>query len=205
MKPAHRRLLNRLPLALALLSLGGCALFGPGWEQRKINALQSADSSERLDALKDVKDCATPAMRPILEKLLGTDVEPTARALAAEAIGGLGMKDSEETLRLAARRDTSWLVRERALGALVRILGAGAAADLDFAVTNDPYPTIRLKAIEMAVTTLDPKARGALLLKGLKDPSKAVQLTAHKYLKELLGLDIPPDHYAEWSQRLGTQ
>ena len=190
---------------LAALLLSGCGLFGPSWEQRKVAQLQSPRAEKRIDALFDVRHRATPAMRGALEQVLSTDVNLTARALAAEALGNLGMRSSVEQLRLSARRDTSWVVRRRALRALARVLGNDAPPDLAYTLERDPYGGVRVAAVDLAAQLGSEGSRNELLLKALQDQDNAVRINAYMHLKRLTGLDIPPGSHEKWRREIAAE
>ena len=192
-------------LSVAIIILGGCSVFGPSAEQRKLKALRSDRSRRRLSALKKVKRKPTPRMRVELEQILATDVNPSARALAADALGKLANKESVEHLRLSTHRDRAWTVRCRALRALVGILQGAAADDLKKVLRRDPHPTVRVEAIKLSSSLEDKQVRGGLLLEGLKDNEKAVKLTAYRELQDMTGENLPPDDLEKWGEVIQKQ
>ncbi len=199
---------NRVVCWLLIVSsgaflLGGCGILGgPGREQRVLNALHSKRPEQRRRALSDLAGKpATSAVRKAVEHVLYTDVDPTARAFAAEALGSFGGQESVEQLRLSAQRDISWVVRRRALRALVSILGGDAAEDIEFSISKDRHPTVQIEAIELAAEA----GAARMIVEALQDPSTAVRLAAYQHLRRLTGLDMPPDDYEGWRGRLEGQ
>lgn len=183
--------------AAFVATFGGCTVLGSG-QQGTIEALESADSSRRIEALSGLGNRVTPAMRGSLEEILRTDMNPTVRAMAASALGDLGMEKSVEELRLSARRDSSWIVRRRALHALAGIAGGKVADDLRYVLNHDAQETVRVEAIQLAGEYLEGGVRTDILLMGLKDDSHAVRLSAHLELSQLTGENIPPGDYEGW-------
>jgi HEAT repeat protein len=180
----------------------GCAVFGPGGPKSNLEGLKSPEPKHRIKALSGLEGQVTPQMRMPLENILQEDVSPTARAMAADALGELGAKESVKELRLSARRDGSWVVRRRSLEALVQIQGQQVREDLEYTLKNEANETVRAEAVKLAAQHLGGQARTDVLLLGLRDESEVVRLTAHEKLSRITGEDIPPGDHPRWKEAL---
>ena len=174
--------------------LSGCR----AWEDRARTGLRSTDSLERRQTLEKMKSDAPLALREDVEQVLGTDVEPANRALAADVLGVIGMRESLNQLRLYAVSDSSWLVRVRALTALTRIQGWRSSGDLQVALEKDPDATVRVEAVNLAAERLQSKSAAELIVRGLKDRDSAVRVAAYQKLVRLTGKNIPLADYEKW-------
>jgi hypothetical protein len=185
-----------------LVLMTGCTVFGPGGKQKRLMALRSTDPDRRIQTLSRLEGKVTPPMRGTLEDILRNDMSPSARGMAADALGELGDKKSVKELRLSARRDSSWVVRRRALIALGEILGQEVAGDLRYALQNESDEAVLVEAVRLAAQRLNGQAQDETLLLGLRSSSSAVRLTAHQNLTEITGKNIPPGDVARWEDAL---
>jgi len=194
---------ERPDLRLALLAcLCACALLAgcTTWEQRARAGLRSRSAPERRETLEDLKDRPVAGVRKDVEQVLSTDIEPANRALAADVLGLIGMRESLDGLRVWAGRDRSPLVRGRALRALARIQVWRSGADLQVALQKDADAGVRVEAINLACRFLQPERAAEIILDGLKDKDKAVQVTAYHSLARLTGRDLPPNDLEGWAK-----
>ena len=183
----------------AALLMGGCGMLGGRThEERILAALRSEDRADGRKTLLDLEGQATPAVREAVERILATDMEPRTRAIAADALGRSGMQECAAELRQSAREDSHWIVRVRALRALVQILGSRAAEDLEFSLKNDPDPTVRVEAVKLAAPVLPEREAARLIVEGLKDRAQEVKLAAWLELENLTGQEISPNDYDRW-------
>ncbi len=193
-----------LALALILVWSCGCGIFGPS-DTTLVRRMRFGESSEaRREALVELRGRVKPRMRLDLEWVLAYELDPSTRALAAQTLGELGDVRSVEPLRDSLQRDVSWIVRDRALGALGRLLGPGVADDLDRVLREESRPEVRVEALEVGRQCLAQQAPDRLrelLLAGLADASDAVKLKAHAVLAEWTGLSADPDP-ASWREAL---
>lgn len=197
----RQRALPMLALTcFALILSSGCAVFGPGGPKSNLEGLKSPEPNHRIKTLSRLEGQVTPQMRVPLEGILQEDVSPTARAMAADALGELGVTESVEKLRLSARRDGSWVVRRRSLRALGEVLGQQVQEDLEYALNNEANETVRAEAVKLAAQHLEGQARTDVLLLGLRDESEVVRLTAHEKLSRITGQNIPPGDYPRWEE-----
>ncbi len=182
---------------------------GCGSLKKRTAALRSADPVKRqktLIALKELaagdKGISSADLHKAVEHILATDVDPSARALAADVLGELALPAHAEQLSLSLRQDSQWIVRRRAARALVKIKGSEAAQDIALCLKNDPHPFVRVEAIELAASALEPKRAAELILEGLKDEALEVRLAAYLTLKDLTGLQVPTEDYELWQVAL---
>ena len=182
-----------LMAAVALLSaLVGCN--GLSSKQRLLQTARTAPTvTERGKALAALKGRTEPWMRQDLETVLGQELDPTSRALAAELLGEIGDPASAPELSRSARTDTRWLVRQRALDALAKVEGAGAKDDIQSALRTDPDPEVRREAAILVRKYLTQEDATPLLLAALRDHAAVVRLQAAAMLEELTGLHPAPD------------
>ena len=202
MRTANLRVLALVGLALLAILASGCSLLSrkPS-EEKLLSALASDDREARRQALLEVEPTqGAPDVRKAVEGILANDLDPTTRGLAADALGRLGSRESAAELRLSARKDVHWVVRQRALRALVQILGGDAAEDIELSLKSDPAPAVRVEAVKLAAKTLDSKKAALLLVESLKDTAGEVKLTAHAELKVLTGADFSPNDYKRWRE-----
>jgi len=183
-------------LGLLLLS-AGCGVFGPSEAKLVRVARNAPEAHRRREALARLRGRQRSWMRADLEGVLRSEVDPAGRAIAAEMLGELGADaGTVAELRETARRDVQWVVREAAIVALGRILGAEVAEDLAYALANDAEPQVRAAALEVADDHLAGSARDRLielLDLALLDDSTLVRLRASRLLSHVTGLSAPPD------------
>jgi len=192
-------------IAAAALFLPACGAHDrASREQGVLRALRTGSPARRRAALLRLdQELQAEAVQKAVQHVLSSDVDPAARALAAGALGRSRRRVFVEELRLSARTDTSWVVRERALRALTAILGEEAAQDIESALRDDPHPTVRVSATVLAASTLAPPRAARLILEGLRDPSTVVRLSARRWLVAIVGpLDIPPGDYERWKEAI---
>ena len=190
-------------LGSACLLVSGCGLLGGrSREQKLLAALESGDQAQKRETLLALRGEATPAVCDAVERILATDVEPRARAFAADALGRSGRWGSTLELRRSARSDSDRFVRARALAALVQILGPVAGPDVEYSLANDPHPAVRVEAVNLASAVLAGKQGAALIVEGLKDEVLEVKLSAYLALKDLTGQEIPPNDYDGWREHV---
>ena len=187
---------------------GGCTILGgPTREAKVLASLQSRQPTDRREALLRLRASdVTPAVRAAVLRVLSTDVDSVARALAADALARLGERAGVDELRLSARRDAAWPVRKRALEALAALLGPDAEEDIEHSLAKDPNPTVRVAAVKLAARNLAPQRAASVILAGLKDTQTVVVLAAHRWLREIVGaVDIAPEDYDAWEQAVETR
>lgn len=191
-------------ILLALVGVNGCGMFGPSREQRVIQGLQSRKETRRMKTLTRLKHDITPSMRKPLENVLETAINPTARALAADRLGQLGSSESAPALRLSSRRDSSWVVRRRALRALGKVVGNEISDDLRHTLKRDSRATVRVEAVSVASEQLNGAALKKILLAALQDESPVVRIAAQQKLVEITGKSFPPSDYEQWEKAVET-
>ncbi len=196
LRHGKRRRLVGLPLVIGLTLLCGCGIFGPS-DRALVREMRFGGSAEaRREALLKLRGRVKPRMRLDLEWVLAYELDPSTRALAAQVLGELGDVRSVEPLRESVQRDVSWIVRQRALRAMGRLLGPRAGDDLEYVLGNEFRPEVRIEALEVARERLAAEAPDRLqelLLTGLADPSVAVKLKAHAILAEWTGRSAEPN------------
>jgi hypothetical protein len=196
--------------------MDGCSLLGGRTREQKIlDVLQSTDQARKHEMLLELKGEVSPAVLTAVEGVLTTDPDPGARVFAADALGRLARPPwrvklgacppaagTVAQLRRSAREDSDELVRARATGALVRILGPGAAEDLQFSLENDRNLAVRIEAIRLAADALGTKQAAQLIVEGLRDDVPRVRLAAYVALRDLTGQDISPNDYERWLEHV---
>lgn len=201
------RRLNVLAMGLACMCCWGCGLLSSP-DDELVAAMRLGKTPEvRRQALLKLRDRARPAMREDLEIVLSRELDPSIRALAAQVLGELGDADAVAALRDSLRGDPSWVVRERALAALARLLGSEVGEDLEYVLEREPRPAVAVKALELAREHLaekEPDRLLKLLMAALGDASPAVRLRADALLKELTGLSAAPDPVS-WRKALDAE
>jgi HEAT repeat protein len=192
-----------LAAAVALVGASaGCA--GLSSRQHLIQTARTAPvQADRRAALAELKGRTQPWMREDLEAVLAQELDPTSRAAAADLLGEIGDAASAPELRRSALTDTRWLVRQRALDALAKVQGTGAAADIQNALHSDPDPEVRREAAVLARKYLTQADATPLLLAALRDHSTVVRLQAGAMLEELTGLHPAPDAES-WQKALAA-
>lgn len=201
MSPLTGRIIIASLLGCLLVGAWGCSSAGSArWERRTLATLQSHDPIAQREALLELEGPATPAVRQAAEAILRGSQDQFSRAMAADALARIGTPDSAEELRLSAGQDVSDEVRLRALRALVALQGEGAADVLESAVAGDPEPTVRVTAVELAARSLAPERAMPILLRALRDDSKAVRITAYQHLCALTGETLPLEDYEGWQK-----
>jgi HEAT repeat protein len=135
-------------------------------------------------------------MRQKLEEILNRERDAACAALAAELLGEVGNPDSVAQLRRSARGDPYWIVRQRALESLGRLLGSAVAEDIEAALANDAEPQVRAAAVSVAYEQLaghEEQELIEILDKALADEAVEVRLRASRLLSDLTGLTAEPD------------
>jgi len=194
-KMRQRNLLVLLALASVCAWLSGCT----AWEEKARVGLRSSIALERRATLEDLKSHPVPVLREDVERVLSSDIELANRALAADALGALGMWESLGELRVRAERDASRLVRTRAMRALARIQGGRAENDLRLSLRKDLDPFVRVEAVNLSAEFLPPKRAADVIVEGLRDEDNTVKLAAYHKLVSLTGKDAPPTDYERWN------
>ncbi len=181
--------------AVLVLTVGslGCGVL-PTSPATLLKTARSAPSApERRQALAELRGRTAPDMRPELEAILATELDPASRALAADLLGEIGDPASGPELSRSVRTDTRWVVRKRALAALGKVLGPGAVNDIQYALRNDPEPEVRMEAVLQAGHRLATMDAQPLLLEALSDRAAVVRLQASAMLAQLTGLSAAPN------------
>lgn len=203
MQRSGRCRLACLAAAVALVGVSfGCSGLPP--KQQLIRTARTAPApADRREALVELKGRTEPGMRQDLEAVLSQELDPASRALAADLLGEIGDAASAPELSRSARTDTRWIVRKRALDALARVQGAGAADDIQYALHNDPDPEVRTEAAVLARKCLPRADAVPLLLGALRDHSSVVRLQAAAMMEDMTGLHVAPDAES-WQKALAA-
>lgn len=191
-------------VAWAPLVAAGCAgSSARNPESLALASLRSRDAAAQREAFLELEGPLSPALREAGEAILARDVNPMMRALAADALGRCGASESAGELRLSVQQDARWVVRKRALAALVAVSqeDGGEGEILAAVLANDPHPNVRVEAVELAGRTL-PADRATGIIAGAMRPDEAdaVIIAAHSWLTRLTGRDIPPTDYERWQE-----
>jgi len=193
----RRSIVWRWAVLSVALGLGGvlfgCSVLPRSGESRIKVARTGPTPTERREALAALRGRAEPYMRQDLESVLAQELDPAGRALAADLLGEIGEAASAPELSRSVRLDARWIVRMRAMDALVEVQGAGALDDVHHALLNDPQPEVRAEAVLLARRRLKKADAVPLLLEALRDRASVVRLQASAMLKELTGLSAAPD------------
>ncbi|MDP6107141.1 MAG: LysM peptidoglycan-binding domain-containing protein [Candidatus Brocadiia bacterium] len=209
MRTQSWRIIVVAAVAWAPFVAAGCAGSGArNQESIALTSLRSRDAVVQREALLELEGPLSPALREASEAILARDVNPMMCALAADALGRCGASEAAGELRLSVQQDTRWVVRKRALAALLAVSqeDGGEGEILAAVLADDPHPNVRVEAVELAGRTL-PADRATGIIAGAMRPgeAEAVIIAAHSWLTRLTGRDIPPTDYERWQEAAGMR